>query len=70
MAIIAKADKDFDNKNYTNAETGYQNALKLKSDDQYAKDKLTQTQTAAQQIASKNQALKDSVVKAGETNKQ
>ena len=69
-SIIIKADKDFDSKNYTSAQAGYQNALKLKSDDQYAKDKLAQIQTAFQEVGARSQAIKDSITKAAEVNKE
>lgn len=69
-AIIIKADKDFDSGSYTSAQTDYQSALKLKSDDQYAKERLTQIQTAIQQNAAENQSIKDSVAKAIEFTKE
>ena len=69
-ALILKADKDFDNKNYTGAQTGYQTALKLKSEDQYTKDKLTQIQTSMQEMVARNQSIKDSITKVAAVSKE
>jgi len=48
--IIAEADKQLAEKSYPAAKTGYQSALKLKPDQQYPKDKITEIDNALAEL--------------------
>jgi tetratricopeptide (TPR) repeat protein len=49
--LIAEADKQLDEKSYQAAKTGYQSALKLKPDQQYPKDKITEIDNVLAEFA-------------------
>jgi tetratricopeptide (TPR) repeat protein len=56
--LISQADKRLAEKSYTEAKTGYEDALKIKPDQQYPKDKLGEIDVALAEIA-KQKALDD-----------
>ncbi|MBN8696302.1 MAG: hypothetical protein J0L87_07210, partial [Bacteroidetes bacterium] len=58
-AAIAKADKAFAAKDYTNAKAGYNEALALKAAEKYPKDKIAEIDKALADAAAKEKAEKE-----------
>ncbi len=56
--LIAEADKRLAEKSYSDAKTGYQSAMKIKPDQQYPKDKITEIDNALAELA-QQKALDD-----------
>lgn len=67
-AAIAKADKSLSAKDYTGAKTGYTEALTVKNQEQYPKDKIKEIDSIVADIASKDKAEKDKLAKEKEIN--
>ena len=65
-AALAKGDAALAKKDYTNAKAGYNEALGLKSSEQYPKDKLAEIDKAIADSAAKDAADKDKLAKAAE----
>ena len=61
IGLIAEADKQLAEKSYPVAKTGYQSALKLKPDQQYPKDKITEIDNALAELA-RQKALDDQYI--------
>jgi tetratricopeptide (TPR) repeat protein len=68
-SYITKADNLFSVKDYDNAKKAYKAALQYKNDD-YPVQKMTEIEEVQNLIAARDQAIKDSVQRAGEINKQ
>jgi len=58
-AAIAKGDKAFAAKDYTNAKVGYNEALALKATEKYPKDKIAEIDKALADVAAKEKAEKE-----------
>jgi len=67
-AAIAKADKLLGTKDYAGAKTAYNEALAVKSAEQYPKDKIKEIELALADIAAKEKADKDKLAKEKEIN--
>jgi tetratricopeptide (TPR) repeat protein len=67
-ALISKADKAFASKDYPNAKASYNEALSLKSAEQYPKGKLTEIDQLMAAMASKDAAEKERLAKESELN--
>ncbi len=67
-AAIAKGDKAIGTKDYTNAKAGYNEAISLKSTEQYPKDKIKEIDAALAELASKDAAEKARLAKEKELN--
>jgi len=67
-AAIAKADVAFAAKNYAGAKTAYNEALALKSAEQYPKDKITEIDKLLADVAAKEAAEKERLAKEKELN--
>lgn len=65
---IAKADKAFTNKDYASARIFYKQALNYK-DEQYAKDKLSETEALVSKLELQEKAGKEKMAEADKTNK-
>ena len=63
QAIITKADKAFGNKEYSTAKTSYNEALAVKSNEQYPRTKISEIDKLLADIASKEAANKDRLSK-------
>lgn len=67
-AIIAKADQALAAKTYDAAKSGYNEALTIKSAEQYPKDKITEINKILADLAAKDAAEKDKLAKEKELN--
>lgn len=68
QAAIAKADKAFSSKDYPGARSSYNEAISIKSTEQYPKDKLAEIDKLIGALASKEAAEKDRLAKEAELN--
>ncbi|MBN2635799.1 MAG: hypothetical protein JXR61_05975, partial [Prolixibacteraceae bacterium] len=64
--LIAQADGLLIEKDYTNAKNAYNEAISVKPDERYPKDKIAEIDAVTQQIAKANQEYQQSVAKADE----